>query len=191
MKNILLGKSVRLAAVDPEEMAKAASHSVRDSELDRLMDSSAASLHSPKAFKEEIEKELEDPDSSTFYFSIRSCADNALLGDIALDVDEWNTGNGFVGLAVYDRANWGKGFGSEAMHLLLEFAFNEVNLRRVSLTVFDYNPRAIRSYEKAGFRHEGRLRGRLMREGKRWDMLVMGILREEWMAINGSQRMNG
>lgn len=186
MKNILLGKSVRLSAVDHEEMGKAASHAVRDSELDRLMDSKAASLRSPKATTQSIEKELGEESASTFYFSIRSTADNALLGDIALDVDEWNTGNAFVGLAVYERANWGKGFGSEAMHLLLEFAFNEVNMRRVSLTVFEYNPRAIRSYEKVGFRHEGRLRGRLMREGKRWDMLVMGILREEWIALNGS-----
>jgi RimJ/RimL family protein N-acetyltransferase len=50
--------------------------------------------------------------------------------------------------------------------------------------VFEYNPRAIRSYEKAGFRHEGRERLFLNKEGRRWDMLFMGILREEWLEKN-------
>ena len=57
----------------------------------------------------------------------------------------------------------------------------EINMNRVTLGVFEYNPRAIRSYEKAGFRHEGQIRGLVNKEGKRWDMLIMGILRQEWM----------
>jgi RimJ/RimL family protein N-acetyltransferase len=57
-------------------------------------------------------------------------------------------------------------------------------LRRVTLTVFEYNPRAIRSYEKVGFCHEGRVRGALLREGKRWDILYMGILNEDWKEKN-------
>jgi RimJ/RimL family protein N-acetyltransferase len=68
------------------------------------------------------------------------------------------------------------------MNVLLRFAFHEINLRRVTLTVFEYNPRAIRSYEKAGFYHEGRVRCLLNREGRRWDLLYMGILREEWLS---------
>jgi RimJ/RimL family protein N-acetyltransferase len=70
------------------------------------------------------------------------------------------------------------------MNLLLRFAFTEVNLRRVSLGVFEYNPRAIRTYEKTGFRHEGRVRQFLNKEGRRWDMLFMGIMREEWLERN-------
>jgi RimJ/RimL family protein N-acetyltransferase len=71
------------------------------------------------------------------------------------------------------------------MQVILRYAFQELNLRRVSLDTFEYNPRAIRSYEKAGFVHEGRVRKFLLREGRRWDMLFMGILREEWLARNG------
>ena len=65
------------------------------------------------------------------------------------------------------------------MEVLLRFAFEELNLHRVNLSVFEYNPRAIRSYEKAGFHHEGRQRQVLHRGGKRWDMLYMGILKNE------------
>jgi RimJ/RimL family protein N-acetyltransferase len=73
------------------------------------------------------------------------------------------------------------------MNILLRFAFTEINLRRVTLTVFEYNPRAIRSYEKAGFRHEGRARKVVNKEGRRWDVLYMGILREEWLGLDTSR----
>jgi RimJ/RimL family protein N-acetyltransferase len=55
----------------------------------------------------------------------------------------------------------------------------------MSLGLFEYNSRALRSYEKAGFRLEGRTRKEVLREGKRYDALWMGILREEWLQQNG------
>jgi RimJ/RimL family protein N-acetyltransferase len=69
---------------------------------------------------------------------------------------------------------------------MLRYAFCELNLHRVSLTVFEYNPRGIHSYEKCGFKHEGCIRELILRDGKRWDVLHMGILRQEWQAANGS-----
>jgi len=89
-----------------------------------------------------------------------------------------------VGLGIGERDFWGRGYGTDVMKLILRYAFMEINLRRVTLTVFEYNPRAIRSYEKAGFRHEGRLRKLLHRDGRRYDELFMGILREEWLEKN-------
>ncbi|MGQ0601025.1 MAG: GNAT family N-acetyltransferase, partial [Anaerolineales bacterium] len=60
------------------------------------------------------------------------------------------------------------------------YGFTELNLHRVSLGVFSYNGRAVRSYEKAGFRIEGRSRQAVSRDGQRFDDVWMGILREEW-----------
>jgi RimJ/RimL family protein N-acetyltransferase len=94
-------------------------------------------------------------------------------------------GDAFVGIGIGDRELWGKGYGTEAMKLMLRFAFQELNLRRVSLNTFEYNPRAVHSYEKAGFVHEGCERDWLHREGRRWDLIYMGILREEWLASPG------
>ena len=85
-----------------------------------------------------------------------------------------------MAIGLGEQEYWGKGYGTEAMKLALHYAFSELNLRRVSLGVFAYNQRAVHSYEKTGFRLEGRMRGMLMRQGKRWDILFMGILREEW-----------
>jgi len=124
------------------------------------------------------------------WFSIRTLDDDKLLGDIDLYIYNWPGRDTFVGLGIGERDFWGKGYGTDVMKVILRYAFTEINMKRVTLTVFEYNPRAIRSYEKAGFRHEGRMRAVLNKEGKRWDMLTMGILREEWMEQNGYKTTN-
>ena len=187
MKELLKGRLVRLAAMDHVELGKAYSSWNRDSELKRLSDSSAARLHSSRAGMTFFEKDIEKPSEAQHYFCIRAIEDDRLLGDINLDViNNWASRNAFVGIGINNREDWDKGYGTEAMRLMLQFAFTEVNLYRVTLTVFEYNPRAIRSYEKAGFRHEGRLRGALLKDGKRWDVLYMGILCDDWMKLNSS-----
>jgi RimJ/RimL family protein N-acetyltransferase len=185
MNDIFKGELVRLSAFDPEELAKAYTGWTRDSELQRLLDGDASMLHSAKAGKDFFEKMLKEENPANHFFSIRKLDDNRLLGDINLDViNEWGSRDAFVGLGIGDHNDWGKGYGTDAMKIILRYAFIELNLRRVTLTVFEYNPRAIRSYEKTGFRHEGRLRGALLRDGKRWDMFYMGILAEDWKEKN-------
>lgn len=184
MKDILKGSLIRLAAVDHEELAKACAAWNQDTELTRLMDTRAR-LHSIKAIKEFFEKETLEPSPASHYFSIRALDDDRLLGDINFDViNSWGSRDAFVGIGIGSRADWGRGYGTDAMNIGLRFVFTELNLRRVTLTVFEYNPRAVRSYEKAGFKLEGRMRGALLKDGTRWDMLYMGILREEWMEKN-------
>ena len=85
-----------------------------------------------------------------------------------------------MAIGIGEQDNWSKGYGSDAMRLMLRYGFTELNLHRMSLTVFEQNPRGIRSYEKCGFKHEGRIRDFLLRDGQRSDMLHMGILRQEW-----------
>ena len=130
--------------------------------------------------------DVEEAAPAMHFFSVRTLADDSLIGEMILDIVNWSGRDAFVGLSIGERENWGKGYGTDMLNLLLRYAFTEVNLRRVTLTVFEYNPRAIRTYEKAGFRHEGRVRKALHKEGARWDILFMGILREEWLEQNGS-----
>lgn len=185
MKNLLVGKLVRLSAVDPAELGKAFAKWNQDTELTRYLDARLVSLHSVKAISDHFEKELKEQSPTEYPFTIRTLDDDRLLGDIGLYViHNWGPRDAFVGLGIGDRENWGKGYGTDAMNVALRYAFTELNLRRVTLNVFEYNPRAIRSYEKTGFQHEGRLRQALLRDGKRWDMLYMGIMREEWMEKN-------
>jgi RimJ/RimL family protein N-acetyltransferase len=184
MKDILKGELVRLSAVDHEELGKAYSIWNQDSELTRFLDARMVSLRSAKSISDFFEKENKEASPVEHSFTIRALEDNRLLGDIGLFVvNDWGPRDAFVGLGIGNRNDWGKGYGTDAMKIILRFAFTEINLRRVTLTVFEYNPRAIRSYEKTGFCHEGRLRGALLRDGKRWDMLYMGILRDDWMEM--------
>jgi len=187
MNDIFTGNLVRLSAYDPEELSKALPRWYRNSEYSRLLSSSLMPMPSPKSVNSWIEKEVLEYSPASYFFSIRALAEDKLIGDLGLDVIDWSGRDAFVGLGIGETEYWGKGYGTDVMNVLLRFAFLEINLRRVTLTVFEYNPRAIRSYEKAGFQHEGRERNVLNKEGRRYDMLFMGILREEWMERNNFQ----
>jgi len=186
MEDLFKGKLVRLAGIDPEEVSKSFAQWNRDSEYMRLLDAEPPRLHSTKAIKEWLEKEFEKA-TDMYWFAIRALEDDRLLGDLTLSVINWGSRDAFVGIGIGEREFWGKGYGTDAMHLILHYAFTELNLRRVTLNVFEFNQRAIRSYEKVGFRLEGRQRQYIQREGRRWDILYMGILREEWMEENGNK----
>jgi RimJ/RimL family protein N-acetyltransferase len=84
------------------------------------------------------------------------------------------------GITLGERSAWGKGYGTEATRLMVRYAFDTLNLNRVWLHVYEYNERAVRAYQKAGFRMEGRLRQETFRDGRYWDTFVMAVLREEW-----------
>ena len=181
--NIFTGQLVHLAADDPEVNAKAFTRWAQDSEYFRLLDSEPPILWSEKKVKEWMDKDLDKDEPGNIFFNIHKNEDDALLGFVGFFALEWNHGDTLVAISLGERDHWGKGYGTDAMRVILRYGFEELNLHRVSLIVFEYNPRAIRSYEKAGFRNEGRMRGLMRREGRRWDWLWMGILRDEWLQM--------
>lgn len=85
---------------------------------------------------------------------------------------------------VLPTENHAKGYGSEAIRLLLDFGFHQMNLNRVYLKVHQDNARAIALYERCGFVHEGRLRAEIFQDGRYLDTLVMGVLRDEYDTTN-------
>jgi len=90
------------------------------------------------------------------------------------------------GIAIGDKAAWGKGYGTAALREVLRIGFAEMGLRRIHLVTFTDNPRAIRCYEKCGFRHEGLRRQARLKDGHWRDEVLMAILREEWEKLNPS-----
>jgi RimJ/RimL family protein N-acetyltransferase len=191
LKDLLTGQLVQLAAIDAQEQGAASVELIRDSELMRLMDSEPTRLHSQAATQKFFEREAEKNPIDRPHFAIRTIAGNILLGDVNLMVLNWGSRHAMLGIGILRREYWGKGYGTEAVNLILRFGFTELNLLRVTLTVFEYNLRAMRAYEKAGFLHEGRMRQMVKREGRRWDELVMGILREDWLELQGTPKDAG
>lgn len=176
--SLFSGKLVRLAAYASDDNAIIA-HWSENPEFLRLVDTDVARPLSEEQVTERYNR-MSGP--SNFYFSLRTLDDDRLIGFVALHSIEWNNGVSALSIGIGDPQDWGKGFGSDALQIILRYAFTELNLHRVGLDVISYNARAIRAYEKAGFRHEGERREMVHREGARHSVIVMGILRPEWEA---------
>lgn len=185
MKDLFRGELVRLTTEEPEVAAKAEVRWQRDSEFVRLADSDPIRFSSEKKIKEWFEQRNEKgPQPERYPFSVRTLAEDKLIGFFGMYVDLIHS-EAWVGLGIGERDFWSKGYGTDLMKIGLRYAFMELGVQRVSLGLHEYNPRALRSYEKAGFVLEGRTRKDVCREGKRTDTLWMGILREEWLQMNG------
>ncbi len=115
-------------------------------------------------------------------FGIRLRETNALIGVCQLCHINYIHRNAELQIRIGETAQRGQGYGTEAVKLLLDFAFKDLNLHRVYLHVFSNNLAALRTYEKTGFVKEGLLRQAAHIDGRYLDVYVMGILREEWQA---------
>ncbi|MGK7377028.1 GNAT family N-acetyltransferase [Planococcus sp. 1R117A] len=124
------------------------------------------------------------PNPNEAYFRLRTIDGDRLIGFTVIHSIEWNNRAGMMAIGIGDAADRSKGYGSDALKLILRYAFHELNLDRVGLEVIEYNKGGIRAYEKAGFQVEGRKRSMVYRDGKRFDVIVMGTLRPEWEAIH-------
>lgn len=177
--NIWHGEYVRLTALSKAD-ASIMSRWYEDAGFLRLVDAPHARPRTP----EEIEKWFEDWQKSEreIAFAVRLLADDSLIALVSLEGILWSHGVAWLGIGIGDREHWGKGYGREAMELVLRYGFDELNLHRIQLTVFQYNERGIALYEKLGFRREGVYREFMQRDGKRYDMYLYGLLRWEWEA---------
>lgn len=174
--NPFYGALVRLTVFDPQQDADYLARWNQNSEYQQLLGSGPSYLWAPKQIKEWTEKHFDE----MYSFTIRTLEDDRVIGSVDLSGIAWPAGAAWVGIGIGERQYWGKGYGSDAMNLILRFAFESLNLKRVSLTVFEYNERAIHSYEKVGFKREGCLRQWMQRAGQRYNLIFMGVLRSEW-----------
>lgn len=102
------------------------------------------------------------------------------IGNTSLMNIDWVSRNAEVGIFIGEKSYWSRGYGREAMKLMLRHAFKTLNLHRVFLRVYEHNQRGIRAYEHAGFIHEGRLRQDVFRDGRYYDVMIMSVLQPEW-----------
>jgi RimJ/RimL family protein N-acetyltransferase len=119
-----------------------------------------------------------------YSFSICLLNDRRAIGNVTLrDVDREN-GSAEMSIVITDKALQGRGYGTDALNCVVDVGFGELRLERIYLYVFDYNVRARRSYEKAGFQVEATLRRSRFHRGVHHDVHLMSILRDEWLALD-------
>jgi RimJ/RimL family protein N-acetyltransferase len=175
-------RDIRFGPIDYEAHPDVESRWTHDAEFMRLMEIKPARPLSPFLVKkqyEAIEKQMEE-DKNMYYFTIRDRADSRLIGKAAVEWIDWANGNGWLRLGIGAAGDRRKGLGTQALSLLLRFAFAELNLFRVSALVPEYNDGALRLFQKFGFVEEIRRRKALNRDGALWDLVAFGQLRSEW-----------
>ena len=177
--NLLKGEKVHLAAVNKDDLPLYQKW-FSNSEFQRLLSGDVAMPKTLDSVTAWYEGQAKNEDE--FVFGIRTLEDNTLLGTCSVFDFNHASRNGTVGIYIGDPDNWGKGYGSDAMRVLVRFGFMDLNLHRIELHVFSYNARAIKAYEKVGFVQEGALREALYRDGTYHDIHIMSILQREWMA---------
>ena len=179
---LFVAQDVRFGPIDHEAHPEIESRWTHDAEFMRLMELKPVRPLSPAMVKKQyevIEKEM-DEDKNMFYFTIRARADDRLIGKAVVEWIDWTNRNGFIRLGIGASEDRRKGYGSQALRLLLRYVFGELNLHRVTAVLPAYNEGAIRLFQKFGFMEEIRRRKALNRDGEFWDLLSFGLLNSEW-----------
>ncbi len=141
-------------------------------------------MYLPLSFEDEeawFENMIKSPAAQhPMVIEVRSDDDWIMIGNCGFHLIDWRIRSAEVGIFIGEKSYWNQGYGTKVMRLLLKHGFNTLNLNRIALEVFETNPRAIRTYEKAGFVHEGRRRQDMFQDGRYIDVLLMSVLRSEW-----------
>ncbi len=169
---------VRLAPRDPERDPEIESRWTHDPEFSHLTTGGPARPLSPGQIKKRYAED--EKQKYSFHFAIRTRGDDRLIGYVSIRGVHWAHGVGKLGIGIANSGDRGLGYGTEALNLILRYAFDELNLFRLHATVCEYNSRAIRWLERAGFVVEVRERQAIIRDGRCWDRIHLGLLRNEW-----------
>ena len=173
-ESILEGQSVRLRPVQPGDLPKFAEW-LGDPEVRRWL----AALSEAPTLEQEVEwyeDSRANPDN--VLWSIETI-EGQLLGTVELRLAP-SAHRAELGIAIQDKLQWSKGFGTETIKLVLEYGFEDLDLNRIELTVDEQNARGRRCYEKCGFREEGLMREHRFVEGEYGNTVMMAVLRKEW-----------
>jgi RimJ/RimL family protein N-acetyltransferase len=120
--------------------------------------------------------------SDTYKFAIECIEDSKFIGGCSINGVDWKNSVATVGIFIGSREHRGKGCGSDAIRVLMDFIFRQMNINKIRLTVYSFNKSALRCYEKCGFKVEGILRQEIFKDGEYYDKISMGILKKEYIS---------
>ena len=124
-----------------------------------------------------------EDEERTFFLII--APDGRIIGESVINELDFEMRCANFRIAIFDKDEWGKGIGTWAVEVTRDYAFEVLHLHRLALSVFSFNPRAKRVYEKVGFQVEGVLRDAVLEDGCYADEILMAILEDEWRSLLG------
>lgn len=125
-------------------------------------------------------KYLEENSSPEAVFVIVTLDGDKMIGTVGLESINWINRTATLGIFIGDKEYRDKGFGTEAIRMILEYGFKYMNLHNIKLDLMGFNTRALKCYEKCGFKEIGRRREAEFLNGKYYDQISMDILDTEF-----------
>jgi RimJ/RimL family protein N-acetyltransferase len=180
MSNLLLSDEIKLGSIKEKDI-EAVAQWFDDYEFLAYFDMLPAIPQGKEQAKETLDYFLKA--QNRVIFSIRHIASDTIIGITGFDDIQWNNGTATLFIGIGDREHTGRGFGKQALKMLIDFGFYELNLHRIQLSVIGFNDRAIGLYESLGFVKEGAYREFINRGGRRVDLCLYGLLKREWEKI--------
>jgi len=174
----LIGDNIYLSPIsvdDVEQYAEMVNNIKVSVGLGYLSYTNIIDFESEKEFLISVKKEK--------MFAVRLLENDELLGNIGFNSLDIINRNGALGVLIGNPKYQRKGYGTEALKLILDYGFSFLNLRNISLSVFEYNEPAYNLYKKVGFKEAGRLRKAVEIMGKTYDVIIMDMLKEEFQSV--------
>lgn len=180
---MLAGKNVVLRAFERDDL-KFLHKWQNDEEIMRLARSSPDHVISSEALAARYEKAIKGDDFAQREFVIEEKSTKKPLGWATISIHQWTrrATAADIGLAIGEKDNWKKGFGTEVVGLLLIEAFEQLGLHRVGWWTFAENEASLALARKMGFKEEGRVRDSVFFDNRYHDSVVLGLLKEEYEA---------
>lgn len=173
----LIGEKLYLSPVDKNDF-ELFTNWINDMEV------SLGTLQSEKIIGLDEEKEiLERLSRGGMTFTIVDMKTNKAIGYTGFPQYDYVNRNASVAITIGDKSYWRKGYGQEALKLLIDYGFSILNFHNINLTVFEYNKNAVESYKKIGFKEVGRLREAKFLCGIKYDKIIMDILSHEFKSV--------
>ncbi len=183
MKNpFLIGKSVYLRAPEPGDetvIALSENHPEPRENLFYALPTGTVEQ------KERLVREQADPHILIMIICLKH--NDQIIGKTGFYRIDWVGRMAVYYIAIAESSNWQKGYGSEVTGLMMDYAFNTLNLNRVQLHVFKGNAAAVKVYKNTGFQIEGTLREAMYHNGRYGDFYVMGLLRRDYSKLQSSK----
>lgn len=179
---MLDGKLVRLRALEPSD-AERLYKWINDREVTHYL--MARYPYSLEFEKDWLASAAKGNDFGEVRLAIET-RDGVHIGNCGLHRGSPENRHAELGIMVGEKDYWSNGYGTDAVLTLVRFGFEQMNLHKVALGVFEFNDRAMACYRKCGFVEEGRFREEIFQDGRYWDIVRMSVLRREFEAVHGA-----
>jgi RimJ/RimL family protein N-acetyltransferase len=181
---VIIGKRIRLRAIEREDLPRFVAW-LNDPEVrhNMLLYQPLSLAQEEVWFKGILERH---PDEQPLVIEISADGVWQAVGNVSFFNLNTHDSSAEIGIFIGEKKYWDQGYGTESMRLMLKHGFEDLNLNRIYLRVFETNPRGMRAYDKAGFVHEGRMRQDRFLDGKYIDVHLMSVVRSEWQEEKNS-----